>query len=171
MSNDIHKTDHKQSGGSSVTTYAILASGGLEPLQSFTFVLSAPGTDLSRQDSPHPHEALVDPTDSFVVVPDLGADLVRMFSIDPSTNLLKESTSFATPPGSGPRHGAFLDSGDDTYFFLISELACTIASYKVTYGTGSMSLEEISIHGVYGDAPTPVGGACPQSTFAFSPMI
>jgi 6-phosphogluconolactonase (cycloisomerase 2 family) len=103
-----------------VTTYALLASGGVEPLQSFTFTLSAPGPVPDRQNAPHPHEALIDPTDSFVVVPDLGADLIRVFSIDPSTSLLKESTPFPATPGSGPRHGAFLKSGDNTYFFLVT---------------------------------------------------
>lgn len=152
--------------GSSVTTYSILPSGGLEPLQSFTFVLSSPGTNPIRQDAPHPHEALIDPTDSFVIVPDLGADLVRIFSIDPATSLLKESTPFSTPPGSGPRHGTFLTSGNDTYFFLISELGNTIASYKVTYGTDSMTLEEVFVSGTYGNQPTPIGAAAAEASLS-----
>jgi 6-phosphogluconolactonase (cycloisomerase 2 family) len=156
------------SGGSSVTTYSILADGGLEPLQSFTFTLSAPGANPDRQEAPHPHEALIDPTDSFVIVPDLGADLVRIFAIDPSTSLLKESTPFSTHTGSGPRHGAFLVSGDETYFFLISELANTIASYKVTYGTDTLTLEEVFWSGVYGDQPTPAGAAAAEASLSVS---
>lgn len=58
-----------------------MSSGGLEFLQNFPFTLTAPGTNPARQEAPHPHEALVDPTDSFIVVPDLGADLIRVFSI------------------------------------------------------------------------------------------
>jgi len=152
-----------------VTTYALLASGGVEALQSFTFVLSAPGPVPDRQNAPHPHEALIDPTDSFVVVPDLGADLIRIFSIDPSTSLLKESTPFPTPPGSGPRHGAFLKSGDSTYFFLVTELANTVASYKVTYGMDLMNFEQVFISGIYGNTTTPEGAAAAEAIISVSP--
>ncbi|TVY86954.1 putative 6-phosphogluconolactonase, partial [Lachnellula willkommii] len=68
-------------GGSAVSSWTIQESGGLALLQNFQFTLSAPGTIPDRQDAPHPHEALVDPTDQFIVVPDLGADYIRVFSI------------------------------------------------------------------------------------------
>ncbi|KAG0652640.1 putative 6-phosphogluconolactonase [Hyphodiscus hymeniophilus] len=146
-------------GGSAVTTWTILPSGGVSELQTFSYTLSAPGPNPIRQDCPHPHEALVDPTDSYVVVPDLGADLVRIFSIDPETSLLTESTPLATPAGSGPRHGAFLKTEGDTFFFLVSELANTIVSYKVSYGEKEMAFSPVFESGIYGPKPTPEGAA------------
>lgn len=134
-------------------------------------MLSAPGTNPDRQDAPHPHEALIDPTDSFVVVPDLGADLIRVFTIDPKTTLLKESTPFSTPPGSGPRHGAFLVSQGKTYFYLVSELANTVATYNVTYGWDTLNFEELAIQGTYGNRATPDGAAVAEALLSVSEAL
>ena len=138
-------------------------------MQSFHFTLASPGPNPSRQDAPHPHETILDPTDSFIVVPDLGADLLRVFSIDPKTSLLTEETPYSVAPGSGPRHGTFLktDSGD-TYFFLVSELANTVTSFKITYGENSLGFEKVFMSGIYGDAKTPSGAAAAECLLAVS---
>lgn len=152
--------------GSGVTSWAILPTGGLAPLQNFTFVLTEPGTNPARQDAPHPHEVILDPTDSFIVVPDLGADLLRVFSIDPSTSLLTAETSFSTPPGSGPRHGTFLVTDSATYFFLVSELGNLATSYKVSYPGNTLEFEEVFTSGIYGNTTTPVGAAAAEAVLA-----
>ena len=162
------RTDPNCSSGSSVSSWSILPSGGLELLQEFTFTLSHPGTDPDRQDAPHPHEALVDPTDSFIVVPDLGADLVRVFSIDPATSKLTESTPFNAVPGSGPRHGSFLVSDGTTYFFLVTELGNTVTSYTVTYGEGTLTFNEVFTSGIFGTEPTPEGAAAAECVLSVS---
>ncbi|CZS89140.1 uncharacterized protein RAG0_00582 [Rhynchosporium agropyri] len=151
-------------GGSAVTSWTILKNGTLSPLQALTLKLTSPGADPSRQEAPHPHEVLIDPIDSFIVVPDLGADLVRVYSIDKTTNLLTEKPSLVTPPGSGPRHGTFLktDCGE-TYFFLISELANTITSYRVTYGKNGLGFEKVFVSGTYGPKATPAGAAAAEA--------
>lgn len=123
--------------------------------------MTAPGTVPDRQDAPHPHEALIDPTDTFVVVPDLGADLIRIFCIDPITSHLTEAPSFSTPPGSGPRHGSFLKTESGTYFFLVSELSNTVASYKVVYGPVSLSFEEVFVSSTY-NTTAPAGAAAAE---------
>ncbi|KAH8678802.1 Lactonase, 7-bladed beta-propeller-domain-containing protein [Tricladium varicosporioides] len=174
-------------GGSALSTYSVLPSGGLAPGENFIFTLSKPGFNPGRQEAPHPHEALLDPTGSFIVVPDLGADLVRIFSIDASTGKLTAQTPFAVTPGSGPRHGAFVGgataikgcnkakteclaeakaNAKPTFFFLISELSNTITSYKVTYGSGNaktMSFEKVFESGTYGNQTTPVGAAAAEA--------
>jgi 6-phosphogluconolactonase (cycloisomerase 2 family) len=96
-------------------------------------------------------------------VPDLGADLVRVFSIDPKTSLLTAETPFIAPPGSGPRHGAFLETNCETYFFLVSELENTVASYKVTYGEKQLTFTEVYASGTYGPRATPVGAAAAEA--------
>lgn len=126
--------------------------------------MPGPGPDpLHRQLTPHPHEALLDPTEKFIIVPDLGADLVRVFSIDPKTSLLTEQTPYTAPPASGPRHGAFhvTDCGK-TFFYLVSELANTIASYAVTYGNEGMTFTNIDSHGIFGNQTTPEGAAAAE---------
>jgi hypothetical protein len=160
-----------RSGGSAVQTWSILSTGGLELIQSIPFTMSKPGPDPERQEAPHPHQVVVDPTDSYIVVPDLGADLIRVFSIDHSTSALKESTSFSTPPGSGPRHGAFLATASETYFFLHSELSNTVVSYKVSYGTKSLSFNEVFSSGTFGSEPTPDGAAAAETLLSVWPLL
>jgi 6-phosphogluconolactonase (cycloisomerase 2 family) len=159
------------SSGSSVSAYSILPSGGLSLLQSFTFKLTAPGTIPSRQEAPHPHQALLDPTGSFIVVPDLGADLVRVFSVNPTDSSLKEIAPLATPPGAGPRHGAFLKTATATYFFLVGELDNVVRSYKVTYGMDLIGFEEVFSAGMYGPDPTPIGAAAAEILVSVSIFI
>lgn len=149
-----------------MTTWQILPSGGVSAMQTFPFTLSVPGPNPARQDAPHPHEALVDPTDSYIVVPDLGADLIRVFSIDPETSLLTAETPFKAPPGSGPRHGAFLKTDCETFFFLVSELRNTVTSYKVTYGEKELSFTEVFDSGIYGPRATPAGAAAAAAILA-----
>lgn len=128
-------------------------------MQTFVYKLTAPGTNPSRQDAPHEHEVILDPTGSFIVVPDLGADLLRIFSINKTTSMLMESSTFAVPPGSGPRHGTFLKTDNGTtYLFIISELANTIASYQVIYGT-TLKLTQVFISDAYGLNVTAASGA------------
>jgi 6-phosphogluconolactonase (cycloisomerase 2 family) len=125
-------------------------------------VLSGPGTIPARQDAPHPHEAILDPTDSFIVVPDLGADLLRIFLIDPATSLLTESTPVQVTPGAGPRHGAFLVADDTTYFFLVDELDNLVRTFKVTSCTDLVTFEEVFEASTFGTV-TPPGAAASEA--------
>ncbi|RWA03833.1 hypothetical protein EKO27_g11273, partial [Xylaria grammica] len=61
---------------STLTTYTLPFTEGSKPLQQFKFNMTAPGPN-PRQNAPHPHAAHVDPTGKFLLVPDLGADLIR----------------------------------------------------------------------------------------------
>lgn len=124
-------------------------------MQAFHYTLSKPGTNPARQDAPHPHEVILDPTGSFILSPDLGADLVRVFTIDKKTSALTESKPLQAPPGTGPRHGGFHVTHGETFFFLASELGNTVTSYKVTYGRNSLSFKEVFVTGIEGKHPIP----------------
>jgi 6-phosphogluconolactonase (cycloisomerase 2 family) len=159
---------NKYSDTSTVSNFKIKADGSLALLQTFTFALAAPGPVPDRQGVPHEHQVILDPTGKYIITPDLGADLVRVFTIDPVTNLLATSTPFAVPAGSGPRHAKFLVSGGSTYLFLISELANSIASYKVTYGARSLSFTQISLLSVYGTLPVPAAAGAGELNVSVS---
>ncbi|POS85517.1 hypothetical protein EPUL_004679, partial [Erysiphe pulchra] len=141
-------------GGSSVSTYDVGSDGALSSLQ--TFFYNTPPGPIPQQDKSHPHQVILDPTNKFFAVPDLGADLIRVFSIDES-NRLTEQKPFSLPGGTGPRHGAFLQLGENTsqktYFFLISELANTVASYAVSPADKSLDFTPISSGNVLNQAP------------------
>lgn len=145
------------SSGSSFSSLSIADPAQLAISQSQVFTLAQPGPDPSRQDAPHPHEALLDPTGSFFLVPDLGADLVRVFKVDEGSLEWEALDPLVAAPGSGPRHATFLVTEDKTVMYLVGELANTITAYEVTYSSDS-SLEfselfAISTHGTGSSVP------------------
>ncbi|KAI0132680.1 Lactonase, 7-bladed beta-propeller-domain-containing protein [Xylariales sp. AK1849] len=143
--------------GSSFSTLSIADPAALVLLQNQTFELSEPGPDPSRQDAPHPHEAVLDPTGEYFLVPDLGADLVRVFRIEEDSLSWTAVDPLVAAPGSGPRHIAFLVTAEKTFMYLISELANTITGYEIAYDSNStLSFVEffaISIHGEGNSVP------------------
>ncbi|THV82183.1 3-carboxy-cis,cis-mucoante lactonizing enzyme, partial [Aureobasidium pullulans] len=95
--------------GSALSTWNLDANhtAAFDFQQDIFFNLTKPGPNAERQDAPHEHEAVLDPTGNFIVVPDLGADLIRIFSIDAGSGDLVAEKPFAVLPGSGPRHVVF----------------------------------------------------------------
>lgn len=74
--------------------------------------LSGGGPEIERQHDAHPHQALFN-GDTLVVI-DLGADLVREFSLDlskPGANALTPTRTTAVPANTGPRHAVILPDG------------------------------------------------------------
>lgn len=138
------------SGTSTVTTFKLpLSSSGGQPLQTIKYTMAQKGPN-SRQDAPHPHHAFVDPTGDFLLIPDLGADLIRINKIDKSSGTLTECGSGKAPPGSGPRHGTFWSPANTSsriarqtasqYLFIANELGNSVGSWAVSYSSGCMAL-------------------------------
>ena len=113
-----------------------------------------------RQGSPHPHDAVLDPTRSFVVFPDLGSDHVRIFYIIPETGDLSEQKPVDVPRGSGPRHAAFHcpDAKSACWMYLVSEIGNTVTVFQVSYpAEDEMVLEEIQTTTSFGGKDPPRG--------------
>ncbi|KAL4921516.1 Lactonase, 7-bladed beta-propeller-domain-containing protein [Aspergillus aurantiobrunneus] len=159
--------------GSAVATYALPLTANAEPLQVFNFKLSAPGTNPDRQEAPHPHQALLDPTGSFILVPDLGADLVRVFAIDKPTGELNACPSLNYTLGGGPRHGVFwtassggegspllrgrraprVPSAVSTVLYVAGELNGEVEAFAVSYpAAGCLSFEQVGVEVPYPEA-------------------
>ncbi|KAA8646838.1 uncharacterized protein ATNIH1004_005513 [Aspergillus tanneri] len=162
--------------GSAVTTYSVDPTRGhFEHCQTFTFTIPAPGTVPSRQEASHPHGVVVDPTGQFVLVPDLGADLVRIFQVNPTTGGLEEQEPFAVAPGSGPRHAVFWTPSRvrqaqlrDVRFYLVSELDNHLRGYDVKYSqNGTISFSQFYDANTYGGATPPTGSKAAE--IAISP--
>ncbi|TPX09408.1 uncharacterized protein E0L32_009452 [Thyridium curvatum] len=120
-----------------------------------TYTLDKPGPDPNRQEVPHLHDAILDPTGRFIAVPDLGADLIRLFAIE--GDAWKEIPPAQAVSGSGPRHGGFARLGGNTFFYTVNELSNTVTGYKVTYNADSTLsfklLFDYSDHGEGGSVP------------------
>jgi 6-phosphogluconolactonase (cycloisomerase 2 family) len=125
--------------------------------------MSAPGPDPSRQEKPHPHSVFPDPTGRFLLSADLGADLIRIFSIDASTGKLTACPAAATGAGDGPRHGEFWKSPSGAlYLYVVNELGWTVTVWTVTTppagAGGCLSLSKIQSAPTYPPGKTgPVG--------------
>lgn len=148
-----------------LTTYKVDSSKGtFEPSQIFNITIAKPGPNAARQAASHPHQVLVDPTNRYLLVPDLGADLIRVFYIDPTTLQLSQKPSIPVEAGSGPRHGAFQVTHNKTsgenqvYYYLVTELASTLTSYHVKYLplNAGIQLQRVKSMKTYGDNKDPV---------------
>ncbi|VUC25327.1 unnamed protein product [Clonostachys rosea] len=136
---------------SAFTTWDRSDPSALELLQTEVYELEEPGANPERQEAPHPHQAILDPTGQYILVPDLGADLVRIYKTGADDLAVTAVEPLQVPAGSGPRHAAFVTAGDETYLYLVTELTNKIFGYIVTYGEGSLSFEQVYESGTHGE--------------------
>ncbi|KAF7560606.1 hypothetical protein G7046_g3535 [Stylonectria norvegica] len=141
-------------GGSAFSTWDITDESNLRNVQIETFT-----KDAEHDDSPHPHQAVLDPKGQFVVVPDLGADLVRVYSISNSSKKLTAHEPLVVANGSGPRHAAFVVKGTKTFMYLVTELSNELIGYQVVYTGGSLQFEQIWASGTHGEGKAVPAGA------------
>ncbi|KAK4448702.1 Lactonase, 7-bladed beta-propeller-domain-containing protein [Podospora aff. communis PSN243] len=138
-------------------TFDVSNPSDLKLLKQETYSLSGPGTVPERQDAPHLHDAVLDPTGQFLVVPDLGADLLRIYQVTDAVSGASAVGAVKAVPGSGPRHVAFATAGDKTYLYSTNELSNTITGYRVDYKCDAIpeftSLFTFSTHGPGGSVP------------------
>jgi 6-phosphogluconolactonase (cycloisomerase 2 family) len=117
-------------------------------VQKQKFTLASPGPVSKRQDKAHPHSVLIDPTGEYLVVPDLGADLIRIFQINTSNGMLTDCPSVSTTPGDGPRHGAWWVGGTGAVkvsaLYTINELSKSVTAWTANYSSsGCFALDKI----------------------------
>jgi 6-phosphogluconolactonase (cycloisomerase 2 family) len=79
----------------------------------------------------HVHQIRVDPTGNFLVVTDLGLDLLIAYRLDPGTGRLAEVSRTRTAPGAGPRHLVFDGTGNA---HVAAELNATVVSFRYADG-------------------------------------
>ncbi|MEV7521213.1 lactonase family protein [Streptomyces sp. NPDC091371] len=110
-------TAHYTSGG--VGAVAITEDGSLAgPAQVLRHHGSGP--DPERQEGPHAHQVLHDPSGRWVLSVDLGADSVRVCALDDDTGTLRPHSETALTPGNGPRHLVF--HPDEEVAYVVNEL-------------------------------------------------
>lgn len=96
-----------------------------------------------RQDRSYVHHVIIDPTNTYILVPDLGADRIRVFTYDPDTiaPLVEVGALMTEEAAVGPRHGAFrVNDAGETFLVFNGELSQKVYSYKVTYGEDGAGL-------------------------------
>lgn len=110
----------------SVILYPLQPNGTIEPACD-TVQHRGSSVNKSRQEGPHAHCTVWDPTHQFVLAADLGIDQVLVYKIDRANKKLVPSAHpFAkTAPGAGPRHLSF--SPDGKFLYIINELNMTLS--------------------------------------------
>lgn len=112
----------------SVSSIALKSDGRLGARAS-TMQETGSGPNQRRQASAHAHNAVVDPSGHYVLVPDLGADRIFVYGFDGARHALLPDNgdpprALAAPPGSGPRHLVF--GADGRFAYVITELSAEI---------------------------------------------
>lgn len=143
-------------GGGSVAMLPIQPDGSLaEPASIIQHEGSS--VDPKRQEGPHAHSINVSADGKFAVAADLGLDKLLVYRIDEAKPaLVPHDPPFAqTPPGGGPRHGAFHPSG--RYFFCINEMHSSVTTCTFNATTGVLEP-------VHTESTLPKGSRKPNST-------
>ena len=91
-----------------------------------------------RQTDPHPHSVMIDSTNRYVFVPDLGIDKVMIYKLELDNGKLipNAQASVQVQAGAGPRHFDFHPSLKFAY--VINELDSTLTAFAYDESNGSL---------------------------------
>jgi 6-phosphogluconolactonase len=123
-------------GGGSAASFSVGADGRLSPVVSF-FQYSGHGPDENRQTKPHAHRVTVSPDNRFLLVNDLGLDVIHIYKLDAATAKLTENEPavWKSPSGAGPRALRF--HPNSKFAYCVTEMASTVVvlRWDATQGT------------------------------------
>ena len=124
--------------GGSVALLPIQTNGALAPA-AHVVKHTGKGPNAARQDAPHAHCILADPSNRFVLAADLGLDRVFVYRLDVEGKSLRhvEGGDAVMRPGAGPRHIAFHPALP--LVFVANELDSTVATLRFDAGRGALS--------------------------------
>ncbi|HWW23232.1 MAG TPA: lactonase family protein [Edaphobacter sp.] len=122
-------------GGGSSVSFQLSTTGQLSPAVSF-FQYTGKGP-RPQQNSAHAHRVTVSPDNRFLLVNDLGLDMIHIYRLDAATAKLTPHTpsEWKSAPGAGPRALIFHPNGKLAY--CVNELDSTVSvlSWNAAQGT------------------------------------
>jgi 6-phosphogluconolactonase len=127
----------------SVALLPIEADGSLAPAAQVVKHTGA-GPNAERQEGPHAHCIVTDPTNRYALVVDLGTDRVYVYRLDIDAKFLRhvEGGDAVMRTGAGPRHIAFHPTLPLVY--VANELDSTVATLRFDTERGALSSIDIS---------------------------
>ncbi|MFF0744750.1 lactonase family protein [Streptomyces sp. NPDC004111] len=123
-------------GSGSITVLPLRADGTPDKPSCVLHHLGS-GPDTDRQEGPHAHQVLPDPTGRWVLSVDLGTDSVRVCAPDGTAGTLAVHSETALRPGTGPRHLAFHPEG--RFAYVVHELVPTLTVCRWEAATGTLT--------------------------------
>jgi 6-phosphogluconolactonase len=124
--------------GGSIALLPIQPNGALTPA-AHVVQHTGKGPNAERQEAPHAHCILADPSNRFVLAADLGVDRVFVYRLDVESKSLRhvEGGDGVMRPGAGPRHIAFHPTLP--LVFVANELDSTVATLRFDAERGALS--------------------------------
>jgi 6-phosphogluconolactonase len=123
--------------GGNVALLPIEANGALAPAHVVQH--TGKGPNAERQEAPHAHCIIADPSNRFALAADLGADRVFVYRLDLEGQSLRHVAGgdAVMRPGAGPRHIAFHPTLP--LVFVANELDSTVATLRFDSARGTLS--------------------------------
>ena len=124
--------------GGNIAVLALKPGGSLGERTAFVQHTGS-SVDPKRQTHAYAHSIIVDPTNRFALVADLGLDRLFVYRFDEKDGSLQPNDPpFATvKPGSGPRHVKFHPNG--RWVYLINEMGCTVTAFHWDTAHGALT--------------------------------
>jgi 6-phosphogluconolactonase len=132
-------------GGGSAASFAVGVQGELSPAVSF-FQYTGQGPNKERQEAPHAHRVTVSPNNRFLLVNDLGLDVIHIYRLDAGTAKLtpNEPAVWRSSPGAGPRALRFHPNGKFAY--CVTEMASSVVVLRWDGKLGTLeTVQEIGM--------------------------
>jgi 6-phosphogluconolactonase len=116
-------------GGGSAASFSVGAGGKLSEAVSF-FQYTGQGPDTQRQKGRHAHRVTVSPDNRFLLVNDLGLDVIHIYRLQPATAKLAESEPavWRSSPGAGPRALRFHPNG--RFAYCVTEMSSSVVALR-----------------------------------------
>jgi 6-phosphogluconolactonase len=123
--------------GGNLSVLPVKKDGSLEqPSQ----IIQHTGSSINqrRQKAPHVHCLMMNRSNTYLFVADLGTDKIVVYPFDRNKGEIIESgvKYVSSRPGAGPRHLAF--SPDENFLYVINELISGVTSYRFNKSDGSL---------------------------------
>jgi 6-phosphogluconolactonase len=130
--------------GGSAASYKLTGSARdrlSAPVSFFQYTGHGPNPD--RQEAPHAHRVTVSPDNKYLLVNDLGLDLIHVYTLDAATAKLApaETPAWQAPAGSGPRALLFHPNGK--YAYCVTEMASQVIVLKWDGEAGTLETKQV----------------------------
>lgn len=118
-----------------ISIFPLRKNGGIK---AYTQLLPFKGQSIisGRQEEAHIHSAVLSPDEKYLFAPDLGADRIRVLSLNKGHLEPLTALEISCTPGAGPRHFCFHPNG--LFAYCVEELSGTVSSYS--YHNGQLKL-------------------------------
>jgi 6-phosphogluconolactonase len=129
-----HLLTANYSAPGSVTVLALGDDGALGAVRS-VLEHEGDGPRRDRQEGPHAHAVVPDPSGRWAVSVDLGTDSVRVCELDPATGELEIERELGLRSGIGPRHLTFHPAGAHAYVMNELDSVVTVCRWDADKGS------------------------------------